>query len=154
MFPRLEIETTFVFGLGLSTSPTSLSRPGSRSAGPSPLTVHMPAGSGNAVDTIPLAVAFQEVVHALFRGSDENRYCKRKLKGSVAKKVILIVFIFVSIVSRCQVRIGGDMMLSFPAGLIQLMNSQPNGSIPPISFRIRNFQSLENVVPNKQVLNM
>lgn len=45
------------------------------------------------------------------------------------------------------------MMLSFPAGLIQLINSQPN-SIPPISFRIRNFQSLDNIVPNKQVLTM
>ena len=33
----------------------------------------MPAASGNAVDTIPLAVAFQEVVHAVFRGSNEDR---------------------------------------------------------------------------------
>lgn len=55
---------------------------------------------------------------------------------------------------RCQVRIGGDMMLSFPAGLIQLINSQPGGSIPPISFRIRNIQNLENLVPNKLVLSM
>lgn len=46
------------------------------------------------------------------------------------------------------------MMLSFPAGLVQLINSQPNHNIPPISFRIRNYQNLENVVPNKQVLNM
>ena len=55
---------------------------------------------------------------------------------------------------RCQVRISGDMMLSFPAGLVQLINAQPNHNIPPISFRIRNYQNLENVVPNKQVLNM
>ena len=46
------------------------------------------------------------------------------------------------------------MMLSFPAGLVQLINAQPNHNIPPISFRIRNYQNLENVVPNKQVLNM
>jgi len=45
------------------------------------------------------------------------------------------------------------MLLSFPAGLIQLINSQPN-SIPPISFRIKNFSSLESVIPNKLVLNM
>ncbi|EFX87825.1 hypothetical protein DAPPUDRAFT_311887 [Daphnia pulex] len=116
------------FRSGVSTSPTSLSRPGSRSAGPSPLTVSMPStGSAGAVDSIPLAVAFQEVVHALFRGTDE---------------------------ARCQVRISGDMMLSFPAGLVQLINAQPNHNIPPISFRIRNYQNLENVVPNKQVLNM
>lgn len=44
-------------------------------------------------------------------------------------------------------------MLSFPAGLIHLINSQPN-SVPPITFRIKNFQSLENVTPNKQVLYM
>lgn len=58
--------------IGVSTSPTSISRPTSRAAGPSPLTVSMPQGSGG-VDTIPLAVAFQEVVHALFRGPDETR---------------------------------------------------------------------------------
>ena len=57
-------------------------------------------------------------------------------------------------IHRCQVRISGDMMLSFPAGLVQLINAQPNHNIPPISFRIRNYQNLENVVPNKQVLNM
>ena len=56
---------------GVSTSPTSMSRPGSRAAGPSPLTVAH--GTGGGVDTIPLAVAFQEVVHALFRGPDETR---------------------------------------------------------------------------------
>jgi hypothetical protein len=59
-----------------------------------------------------------------------------------------------SAIDRCQVRISGDMMLSFPAGLVQLINAQPNHNIPPISFRIRNYQNLENVVPNKQVLNM
>jgi len=45
------------------------------------------------------------------------------------------------------------MMMSFPAGLIQLINSQPH-SIPPITFRIKNFHNLENVVPNKQMLTM
>ncbi|XP_057365532.1 F-BAR domain only protein 2-like isoform X2 [Daphnia carinata] len=126
--PRAESVLSLDFRSGVSTSPTSLSRPGSRSAGPSPLTVSLPSGgSAGAVDSIPLAVAFQEVVHALFRGTDE---------------------------ARCQVRISGDMMLSFPAGLVQLINAQPNHNIPPISFRIRNFQNLENVVPNKQVLNM
>lgn len=45
------------------------------------------------------------------------------------------------------------MMMSFPAGLIQLINSQPH-TIPPISFRIKNFQNLDVVVPNTQVLTM
>ena len=37
------------------------------SRGPSPLTLGMS-------DTIPLAVAFQELCHAYFRGTDESRY--------------------------------------------------------------------------------
>lgn len=36
------------------------------SRGPSPLTIGM-------ADTIPLAVAFHEIVHSYFRGSDESR---------------------------------------------------------------------------------
>lgn len=57
---------------GVPISPASSSRPSSRSAGPSPLTVNMP--STGSADSVPLAVAFQEVVHALFRGSEEARY--------------------------------------------------------------------------------
>lgn len=37
------------------------------SRGPSPLTIGM-------ADTIPLAVAFHEIVHSYFRGADETRY--------------------------------------------------------------------------------
>ena len=73
--PRADSIASLDFRTGVSTSPTSLSRPGSRSAGPSPLTVGMPSTSGpGGVDSIPLAVAFQEVVHALFRGTDESRW--------------------------------------------------------------------------------
>lgn len=41
--------------------------PVSVSRGPSPLTIGM-------TDTIPLAVAFHEIVHSYFRGSDETKY--------------------------------------------------------------------------------
>lgn len=37
------------------------------SRGPSPLTIGM-------ADTIPLAVAFHEIVHSYFRGADETKY--------------------------------------------------------------------------------
>lgn len=37
------------------------------SRGPSPLTIGM-------ADTIPLAVAFHEIIHSYFRGSDETKY--------------------------------------------------------------------------------
>lgn len=37
------------------------------SRGPSPLTIGM-------ADTIPLAVAFHEIIHSYFRGADETKY--------------------------------------------------------------------------------
>ena len=47
---------------------------------------------------MPLAVAFQEVVHAAFRGAEE---------------------------SRCLVKLLGDMMLSFPAGIVSVLATNP-----------------------------
>ncbi|XP_037040943.1 F-BAR domain only protein 2 isoform X10 [Bradysia coprophila] len=92
------------------------------SRGPSPLTIGMS-------DTVPLAVAFHEIVHAYFnfpsisRGSDE---------------------------SRCQVKMSGDMMLSFPAGIVSVLANNPNPA--KLGFRIKNTQNLENVLPNKQLV--
>ncbi|KAM8703656.1 hypothetical protein ACLKA7_008306 [Drosophila subpalustris] len=82
------------------------------SRGPSPLTIGIS-------DTIPLAVAFHEIIHAYFRGSDE---------------------------SRCQVKVSGDMMLSFPAGIAGLLANNPNPA--KLGFRIKQVQNLENIVPN------
>ncbi|XP_023317875.1 F-BAR domain only protein 2 isoform X2 [Trichogramma pretiosum] len=87
------------------------------SRGPSPLTIGMS-------DTIPLAVAFHEIVHAYFRGSDE---------------------------SRCQVKLVGDMMLSFPAGIVAVLTSNPSPA--KLSFRLRNSGRLERLVPNSQLVN-
>jgi len=39
------------------------------SRGPSPLTIGL-------CDSIPLAVAFHEIIHAYFKGSNESRYYK------------------------------------------------------------------------------
>lgn len=86
------------------------------SRGPSPLTIGM-------ADTIPLAVAFHEIVHSYFRGTDET---------------------------KCQVKLSGDMMLSFPAGIVNLLANNPSPA--QLSFRIRNTQRLENVLPNKQLV--
>jgi len=86
------------------------------SRGPSPLTL-------TGADTVPLAVAFQEVVHAAFRGSDE---------------------------SMCLVRMLGDMMLSFPAGIVGVLATNPYPA--PLQFRIRNAGRLESVLPNKQLV--
>ena len=72
---------------------------------------------------MPLAVAFQEVVHAAFRGADE---------------------------SRCLVRLLGDMMLSFPAGIVSVFSASPAPA--PLQFRILNAGRLESVLPNKQLI--
>merc|ERR1719318_1502988 len=69
-----------------SNPPPMLHHNFSTSRGPSPLTL-------GGADCVPLAVAFQEVVHAAFRGAEE---------------------------SRCLVRLLGDMMLSFPAGIVSV----------------------------------
>nr|XP_018914348.1 PREDICTED: F-BAR domain only protein 2 isoform X5 [Bemisia tabaci] len=87
------------------------------SRGPSPLTIGM-------ADTIPLAVAFHEIIHSYFRGTDET---------------------------RCQVKMNGDMMLSFPAGIVGVLANNPNPA--QLSFRIRNINRLENILPNKQLIN-
>ena len=86
------------------------------SRGPSPLTLGLS-------DVVPLAVAFQEICHACFRGADED---------------------------GCQVRLIGDMMVSFPAGIVQLVASNPNPA--PLQFRIKNAGGLESVVPNKHLI--
>jgi len=75
------------------------------------------------VEVVPLAVAFQEVIHAAFRGRDE---------------------------SRCLVKQLGDMMLSFPAGIVSVLASNPYPA--PLQFRIKNAGRLEGVLPNKQLI--
>ncbi|XP_026473052.1 F-BAR domain only protein 2-like isoform X1 [Ctenocephalides felis] len=88
------------------------------SRGPSPLTIGM-------ADTIPLAVAFHEIVHAYFRGTDET---------------------------MCKVKMSGDMMLSFPSGIVNVFANNPNPS--KLWFRIRNSQKLENILPNNQLVSI
>ncbi|XP_011298278.1 FCH domain only protein 2 isoform X2 [Fopius arisanus] len=88
------------------------------SRGPSPLTIGL-------ADTIPLAVAFHEIVHSYFRGTDEN---------------------------RCQVKLSGDMMLSFPAGIVTVLANNPSPA--KLLFRIRNSNRLERLLPNGQLVNI
>jgi len=99
-----------------SNPPPTLHHNFSSSRGPSPLTM-------GGADCVPLAVAFQEVVHAAFRGAEE---------------------------SRCLVRLLGDMMLSFPAGIVSVLASNPYPA--PLQFKIRNSGRLESVLPNKQLI--
>ncbi|XP_072402087.1 F-BAR domain only protein 2 isoform X2 [Diabrotica undecimpunctata] len=86
------------------------------SRGPSPLTIGM-------ADTIPLAVAFHEIVHSYFRGADE---------------------------SRCQVKMSGEMMLSFPAGIVTILANNPNPA--KLVFRVKNTHRLTSILPNNQLV--
>ncbi|XP_013195323.1 F-BAR domain only protein 2 [Amyelois transitella] len=114
-----------------TTTSISLPRPPSRrsegdfrtagssgSRGPSPLTIGM-------ADTIPLAVAFHEIIHAYFRGTDE---------------------------AKCQVKMSGDMMLSFPTGIVGVLANNPNPA--KLCFRLKNIHRLDNVLPNKQLISI
>lgn len=114
-----------------TTTTISLPRPPSRrsegdfrtagssgSRGPSPLTIGM-------ADTIPLAVAFHEIIHAYFRGTEE---------------------------SKCQVKMSGDMMLSFPTGIVGVLANNPNPA--KLCFRLKNIHRLDNVLPNKQLISI
>lgn len=74
-------------------------------------------------DTIPLAVAFHEIVHASFKGNDE---------------------------SLCQVRMTGDMMVSFPAGIIQVFANNPSPA--QLTFTVRSAQPLDSLVSNKELV--
>ncbi|KAK4308431.1 hypothetical protein Pmani_019869 [Petrolisthes manimaculis] len=88
------------------------------SRGPSPLTIGLS-------DTIPLAVAFQELCHAYFRGTDET---------------------------KCQVKVTGEMMVSFPAGIVGVLANNPSPAL--LSFKVNNFSKVTNVLPNKQLIIM
>ncbi|XP_064477537.1 F-BAR domain only protein 2-like isoform X2 [Ornithodoros turicata] len=88
------------------------------SRGPSPLTIGM-------CDTIPLAVAFQEVVHARFCGTDE---------------------------SKCQVKLLGDMKVSFPAGIVSVLANNPSPAA--LTFRVSGTSRFDNILPNKNLVSL
>lgn len=44
----------------------------------------------------------------------------------------------------------GDMMLSFPAGIVNIFANNPNPA--KLGFVIKNIQNLENILPNKHLL--
>ncbi|XP_036730939.1 SH3-containing GRB2-like protein 3-interacting protein 1 isoform X11 [Balaenoptera musculus] len=90
-----------------------------------------PAGSSRgpspltmgAQDTLPVAAAFTETVNAYFKGADP---------------------------SKCIVKITGEMVLSFPAGITRHFANNPSPAA--LTFRVTNFSRLEHVLPNPQLL--
>ncbi|XP_038608197.1 SH3-containing GRB2-like protein 3-interacting protein 1 isoform X1 [Tachyglossus aculeatus] len=76
-----------------------------------------------AQDTLPVAAAFTETVNAYFKGADPN---------------------------KCIVKITGEMVLSFPAGITRHFATNPAPAA--LTFRVMNFSRLEHVLPNPQLL--
>ncbi|NWX12209.1 SGIP1 protein, partial [Aegotheles bennettii] len=76
-----------------------------------------------AQDTLPVAAAFTETVNAYFKGADPN---------------------------KCIVKITGEMVLSFPAGITRHFANNPSPAV--LTFRVLNYSRLEHVLPNPQLL--
>uniref|UniRef100_A0AAR2K4M1 MHD domain-containing protein n=1 Tax=Pygocentrus nattereri TaxID=42514 RepID=A0AAR2K4M1_PYGNA len=76
-----------------------------------------------AQDTLPVAAAFTETVNAYFKGTDP---------------------------SKCVVKITGEMVLSFPAGITRHFANNPSPAV--LTFSITNYSRLEHVLPNPQLL--
>uniref|UniRef100_A0A3P9HFS9 SH3GL interacting endocytic adaptor 1a n=1 Tax=Oryzias latipes TaxID=8090 RepID=A0A3P9HFS9_ORYLA len=76
-----------------------------------------------AQDTLPVAAAFTETVNAVFKGADP---------------------------SKCVVKIIGEMVLSFPAGITRHFANNPSPAV--LTFSITNYSRLEHVLPNPQLL--
>ncbi|XP_063057891.1 SH3-containing GRB2-like protein 3-interacting protein 1 isoform X2 [Engraulis encrasicolus] len=76
-----------------------------------------------AQDTLPVAAAFTETVNAYFKGADP---------------------------SKCVVKVTGEMVLSFPAGITRHFSNNPSPAV--LTFSITNYSRLEHVLPNPQLL--
>ncbi|KAK2550144.1 F-BAR domain only protein 2 [Acropora cervicornis] len=90
--------------------------------------VHAKAAAGTILnkkdDTLPIAVAFIESVNAFFRGSDQ---------------------------SKCMVKVTGYITVSFPASILPLIYDTENA--PLLSFLVRGTSCLEQILPNKALIN-
>uniref|UniRef100_A0A8C9U4N5 F-BAR domain only protein 2 n=1 Tax=Scleropages formosus TaxID=113540 RepID=A0A8C9U4N5_SCLFO len=112
--------------LARAESSSSLSSNASLSAGNTP-TVGISRGPSPITlasqDSLPIAVAFTESVNAYFKGADP---------------------------AKCIVKITGDMTLSFPSGIIKIFTSNPSPAV--LSFKLKNTNKLEQILPNQQIL--
>ncbi|NXE02041.1 SGIP1 protein, partial [Chaetorhynchus papuensis] len=120
--------------LSAATTPTVAAGPGQRGRGARQVprgAVCSVAGSSRgpspltmgAQDTLPVAAAFTETVNAYFKGADPN---------------------------KCIVKITGEMVLSFPAGITRHFANNPSPAV--LTFRVLNYNRLEHVLPNPQLL--
>ena len=125
MVPQVPARTT-----GGRTSPAFMSR--SESSGSVTFnTTSMPVGASRGPspltigmsDTVPLAVAFTETINSIFKGTDAT---------------------------KCMVKITGNVMMSFPAGVVRVFTENPSPAL--LSFKIKNTSRLEQVLLNQQLI--
>ena len=51
---------------------------------------------------------------------------------------------------RCQIKVTGEMMMSFPAGIVGVLANNPSPA--QLSFKVTNFHKIDNILPNKQLI--
>uniref|UniRef100_A0A3B3YMK7 MHD domain-containing protein n=1 Tax=Poecilia mexicana TaxID=48701 RepID=A0A3B3YMK7_9TELE len=87
-------------------------------------TLHLSRGpspiSLSTQDAWPVAAAITEYINAYFKGG------------------------------QCLVKITGDLMMSFPAGITRIFTANPN--VPVLSFRLVNISRIDNFLPNQKLL--
>ncbi|KAK2542232.1 hypothetical protein Q9233_000324 [Columba guinea] len=86
------------------------------SRGPSPVVL-------GSQDTLPVATAFTEYVHAYFKGHDAD---------------------------SCLVKVTGELTMSFPAGIVRVFSG--SAAPPVLSFRLLNAGAIEQFLPNADLL--
>ncbi|KAF1400556.1 F-BAR domain only protein 1, partial [Spheniscus humboldti] len=86
------------------------------SRGPSPVVL-------GSQDTLPVATAFTEYVHAYFKGCDAD---------------------------SCLVKVTGELTMSFPAGIVRVFSGSM--APPVLSFRLLNAGAIEQFLPNAELL--
>ncbi|KAK2818731.1 hypothetical protein Q5P01_024292 [Channa striata] len=124
--PKMSASPPPTAPLARAESSSSLSSNASLSAGNTP-TVGTSRGPSPVTlasqDALPIAVAFTESVNAYFKGADPT---------------------------KCIVKITGDMTLSFPMGIIKVFTTNPSPAV--LSFKLKNTSTLEQILPNQQLL--
>ncbi|KAM4739090.1 f-BAR domain only protein 1 isoform 2-T2 [Anableps anableps] len=74
-------------------------------------------------DAWPVAAAITEYINAYFKGGQNN---------------------------RCLVKLTGDLMMSFPAGITRIFTANPN--VPVLSFRLVSISRIDHFLPNQKLL--
>uniref|UniRef100_A0A3Q3W413 F-BAR domain only protein 1 n=1 Tax=Mola mola TaxID=94237 RepID=A0A3Q3W413_MOLML len=111
----------------LCSSPQPEPSPSLTSSSSSSSPMHLSRGpspiSLSTQEAWPVAAAITEYINAYFKGGQHN---------------------------RCLVKITGDLMMSFPAGITRIFAASSN--VPVLSFRLVNISRIDRFLPNQKLL--